>query len=331
MIHLKVQSLNKINVLITSAGRRTKLVEYFKKELHGIGNVITADCSPLAPALYTSDKGYVIPPITDSGYLEKIMDICSKENISAILSLIDPELLLLAENRKVFEDMGIKVILSGYSAVDMCYDKIKMRNFLDHHDFDKIKTYDGLTGFLDAYNHGRATFPVFVKERFGSASAGAAEIHSMESLKVVLSENRGLLVQDLIEGRELGIDIYVDLISREIISIFIKEKIYMRSGETDKAVSVINPAIVCLAAEFVTKLDLVGPLDMDIIEKDRRYYIIDVNCRFGGGYPLAYECGENYPLYIINNIQGRENVARIGQYPEGVKMMKHDDVVIIRP
>ena len=320
-----------MNVLLTSAGRRTKLVEYFKKELSGSGKVITADCSALAPALYTSDKGYVVPPITDSGYMTKIMDICAMENIAVVLSLIDPELLLLVENRKTFEDLGVKVIVSGYSAVDTCYDKIKMHDFLNQQGFDNIKTYDDLDEFLDAFKDGRATFPVFVKERFGSASAGAAKIHSMDSLKAAFSENSGLLVQELIEGRELGIDIYVDLISREVISIFIKEKIYMRSGETDKAVSIINPVIAGLVAEFVTKLGLVGPLDMDIIEKGGRYYIIDINCRFGGGYPLAYECGENYPLHIANNVQGRKNIARIGQYPEGVKMMKHDDVVIIRP
>ena len=105
----------------------------------------------------------------------------------------------------------------------------------------------------------------------------------------------------------------------------------MRAGETDKAISIINPVIAGLVVEFVKKLDFAGPLDMDIIEKDGRYHIIDINCRFGGGYPLAYECGENYPLYIANNVQGIKNIARIGQYPEGVKMMKHDDVTIIRP
>jgi carbamoyl-phosphate synthase large subunit len=147
--------------------------------------------------------------------------------------------------------------VSDYSAVDTCYDKIKMHYFLGNHGFDNIKTYDGLTEFLDVYNDGRAVFPVFVKERFGSA--GAFKIHSMDSLKTVFSENRGLFVQEFIEGRELGIGVYVDLISREVISIFIKEKIYMRSGETDKAVSIINPAIAGLVAEFVTKLDLAGP------------------------------------------------------------------------
>ena len=306
-------------------------MEYFKKEFYGIGNVITTDCSSLAPALYTSYKGYIVPPITDSAYLTKIMDICSGENIAAVLSLIDPELLLLAENSKVFEDIGAKVILSSYSAVDTCHDKIKMHGFLDQHGFDNIKIYDDISRFLNAYKDGRVSFPVFIKERFGSASSGALKINNMESLKAAFNDEADLLIQEFIEGRELGIDVYVDLISREVISIFIKEKFYMRSGETDKAASIINSTIAGLVAEFVKKLDLVGPLDMDIIERNGRYYIIDINSRFGGGYPLAYECGENYPLYIINNIQGRENVARIGQYQEGVKMMKHDDVVIIRP
>jgi carbamoyl-phosphate synthase large subunit len=320
-----------MNILITSVGRRTKLIEYFKKELRGNGKVIATDCSSLAPALYTSDKSYVVPSITDSGYMEKIIDICVKENIAAILSLIDPELLLLAESRKTFEDMGIKVIVSDYSAVDTCHDKIKMRDFIVHHGFENTTTYDGLAEFLNAYNEKQTTFPVFVKEHFGSASSGVAKINSIENLKAACSENSGLIIQELIDGRELGIDIYVDLISHEVISIFIKEKIHMRAGETDKAVSIINPSVAAVIAEFVTKLGLAGPLDMDIIEKDGSYYIIDINCRFGGGYPLAYECGENYPLFIINNINGIKNIARIGQYQEGVQMMKHDDVTIIRP
>lgn len=306
-------------------------MEYFKKEFYGSGKVITADCSSLAPALYTSDKSYIVPPITDSGYLAKIMDICARENIAAVLSLIDTELLFLAENKSSFDDMGVRIIVSGYSAVDTCHDKIKMHGFLDQHGFDNIKIYDDISRFFNAIKAGIVSFPVFVKERFGSASSGAIKINNKESLKAAFNDKADLLVQEFIEGRELGIDVYVDLISREVISIFIKEKFYMRSGETDKAASIINSAIVNLVADFVKKLDLVGPLDMDIIERDGRYYIIDINSRFGGGYPLAYECGENYPLYIINNIRGRKNTARIGQYPEGVRMMKHDDVTIIRP
>ena len=282
-------------------------MEYFKKEICGIGKVITADCSDLAPALYTSDKGYIVPPITDEGYLRKIMEICAGENISAVLSLIDPELRILAGNKKAFEHIGVQ------------------------QGFDNVKTFENLDALISSHKKKNITFPVFLKERFGSASSGARKINSIESLKAAVNEDDDLIVQEFIVGRELGIDIYVDLISREIISIFIKEKFLMRSGETDKAVSVIHPEASALVADVVRHLDLIGPLDMDMIEKDGRYFIIDVNSRFGGGYPLAYECGENYPQYIINNLMGKVNEARIGRYDAGVKMMKHDAVMILWP
>lgn len=318
-------------ILITSAGRRTKLVEYFKRELPGGGKVITADCSDLAPALYTSDKGYLVPRITDADYLKKLMEICSLESISAVLSLIDPELPLLAGNKKSFEDIGVKPVVSDDHPVDICSDKIKMHDFLSQHGFDNIKTFENLDVFIVSHKKKDTAFPVFLKERFGSASSGARKINHIESLKATFREKENLIIQEFIDGRELGIDIYVDLISREIISIFIKEKFHMRSGETDKAVSIIHPDVSALVADFVKKLGLIGPLDMDVIEKYGRYFIIDVNSRFGGGYPLAYECGENYPRYIINNLMGIINEPRIGRYSAGVKMMKHDDVVIVRP
>lgn len=323
--------MNKPNLLITSAGRRTKLVEYFKRELQGGGKVVTADCSDLAPALYTSDKGYIIPPVTDEGYLPKIMEICSEENIAAVLSLIDPELPVLAGNKGALESIGVKPIISDGRAVDICTDKIKMHHFLGQHGFDNPKTFGDIEAFLCSLTEKNIAFPVFLKERFGSASSGAHKIDNLESLRAAFAEKDNLIIQEFIDGRELGIDVYVDLISREIISIFIKKKFLMRSGETDKAVSVLHPDVSALLADFVKRLGLIGPLDMDVIEKNGRYFIIDVNSRFGGGYPLAYACGENYPLYIINNLMGMVNEPRIGRYAEGVKMLKHDDVVIVRP
>ncbi|MDI6743403.1 MAG: ATP-grasp domain-containing protein [Smithella sp.] len=323
--------MNKPNLLITSAGRRTKLVEYFKRELQGGGKVITADCSDLAPALYTSDKGYIIPPVTDESYLRKLMEICSVENVSAVLSLIDTELPILAGHKNALESVGVKPIISDERSVDICSDKIKMHNFLGRHGFDNVKTFEDLDAFLSSRTKENFPFPVFLKQRFGSASSGAHKIDNLESLKAALGGKDNLIIQEFIDGRELGIDVYVDLISREIISIFIKEKFLMRSGETDKAVSVLHPDVSALVADFVKRLGLIGPLDMDVIEKNGRYFIIDVNSRFGGGYPLAYECGENYPLYIINNLLGMVNEPRIGRYVAGVKMMKHDDVVIVRP
>ena len=84
-----------INVLITSVGRRTSLLQYFKRELEGIGELIATDCSCLAPALYMADRHYIVPRIDHPNYIDILKKICIEEKITSILTLIDPELSLL--------------------------------------------------------------------------------------------------------------------------------------------------------------------------------------------------------------------------------------------
>ena len=113
------------NILVLSAGTRNKIVQYFKEALTKkdgtrTGKVISADMSLLAPALYEADKYYRVPRITDPGYIEKILEICEKEEIKGVLSLIDPELSLLAENKKEFQKRGVTVIGSSYKSCERC-------------------------------------------------------------------------------------------------------------------------------------------------------------------------------------------------------------------
>ena len=130
------------------------------------------------------------------------------------------------------------------------------------------------------------------------------------------------------DGVEYGADVYIDLISGEIISIFIKEKIKMRAGETDKAVSVKDETLFALIEEFVRKAGFRGIIDIDIFKVNDEYYISEVNPRFGGGYPHAYACGVNIPEFIINNLQGNKNGPVIGHYQENIYMMKYNEIMI---
>ena len=102
--------INNINILITSVGRRTRLLEYFKKELNGLGKLIAADCDILAPALYTADSYHIVPRINDPKYVNIIKNICEKEKVSATISLIDPELSMLAKHAEEFKDSGVTAV-----------------------------------------------------------------------------------------------------------------------------------------------------------------------------------------------------------------------------
>ena len=97
-----------MNLLILSAGTRDKVVQYFKKELGDRGRVIATDCSNLAPAVYEADAFYLVPRITAPDYLDVILDICRKEKITGVFSLIDPELSLLAKEREKFLALSVK-------------------------------------------------------------------------------------------------------------------------------------------------------------------------------------------------------------------------------
>lgn len=317
-----------MNILILSCGTRNKIIEYFKRELPEGSRVIATDCSGLAPALYEADGYYLVSPIKEGGYVDEIISICEKEHINAVFSLIDPELTVLAENKKRFLDKGIIPIVSDYDVIDICFDKYKMFEFCYQNKIPTVLTYKNFSDFWEAYEKKEAELPVFIKPRCGSCSVEAQKVGSIEKLKLLCEQNPELIIQECIEGIEIGADVYIDLLSEETVSIFTKQKLLMRAGETDKSVSIKDSYLFELIEEFVKKLGAVGHIDIDIFKKENRYFISEVNPRFGGGYPHAYECGVNFPEYIINNLSGIENKKIIGNYEAGIYMMKYLDVKI---
>lgn len=324
-----------INILILSAGTRNKIVQYFKKALisengEKKGNVVATDMSELAPAVYEADKFYQVPRMTDEGYIDVIFHICEEEKISAVLSLIDPELSLLAEHKKEFFDLGVTVIGSSYELCEMSLDKMQMYQWLASHKYNTAKSYIDKNRFLSELSNGEIRYPVFVKPVKGSASIAISEVTDTETIELLFSHSDNLMIQEYLHGQEIGADVYIDMITGEIVSIFTKKKIVMRAGETDKSVSFKDEKLFALIEKFVGEAGYRGQIDIDIFEIGGEYYISEVNPRFGGGYPHAYESGCNHMQLIINNLQGIANEKDIGNYEEGIYMMKYNEVSIRR-
>lgn len=318
-----------MNILLLSVGTRNKIVQYFKKELDTIGNVVATDMSPLAPALYEADRYYIVPRITDKHYVDIILDICTKEKINGILSLIDPELSLLARNIDRFQALGVQVIGSSYALCERSLDKMKMYEWLVENGYRCARSYARIDFFDSDLENGKIQFPVILKPIRGSASLSVQKVNDKKTLHALFDQVEGAMIQEFLHGQEIGIDCYIDTISHEVISIFSKKKLLMRAGETDKAVSFIDPKLNALVEKFVAQSGFVGPIDIDVFEQNGEYLISEVNPRFGGGYPHAYSCGCNHIKYIINNVQGAVNKKRVGIYREGVFFMKYNEIKII--
>ena len=318
-----------MNILILSAGTRNKVVQYFKEAVGDGGKVVATDCSNLAPAVYEADAFYLVPRITAPEYIDIVLDICKKEKIDGVFSLIDPELSLLAKEKDRFLEVGTTPVISSYELVENCFDKYKMFQLLQEMNIPTGKCYVKKEDFYNDLENGKVKYPVFVKPVKGSASLNINKVTSDSEIEVLFSLYNDLMIQEFMDGQEYGADVYIDMLSGKCTSIFIKKKIKMRAGETDKSVSVKIPELFVLIQNFVEKCRFCGMIDIDIFEINGTFYISEVNPRFGGGYPHAYACGVNMPKQVINNLKGMENPATIGEYEEGICMMKYNEVTIM--
>lgn len=315
-----------MNILILSAGTRCQLVKYFKQSTNGFDRVVTTDCSKYAPAIYMSDTHYLVPEMSEDCYLPTILKICKREQINAVLPLQEDELELIARHKNEFENLGILAIVCGLEAVKICRDKYKLYQKLKAVNIRCVETYDYETE-IDLIT--KLPLPILVKERKGKGSVGALKINT-RTLLPYFAENteEKLVVQPYLEAKEYGVDSYVDFISGEIIAIFAKEKIKMKAGETEKSKSYKNQELFALVEKTIKEMGLRGPIDMDIFEYKGTFYLLEINPRFGGGYPHAYECGVDFMTFICNNAAGKRNIPCIGQYLENKVLLKYTEAML---
>lgn len=314
------------NLLILSPGRRVEIVQYFKDAFHKENRkVYTLDMSDKAPALYFGDEYFRIDK--DFAhldlYINKVLEICKKKEVGAIITLIDPELVLLSHYKQEFDQLGVKLILSNLDFVESTFDKFEFYNKYKGI-LKLVETVDSAEDALNKLNSKEWEFPLFAKLRDGSASIGIKKINSFEDIEELKSEPK-YIYQPFISGKEYGVDTFFDLKSGKLVSMFIKEKLAMRAGETDKAISVHSQNVIDEVLKVQNIKGLYGPIDIDVfVSNDGEVYINEINPRFGGGYPHAYGCGVNFMNLILNNLNGNENLVSLDSYKEGIMMLKYN-------
>ena len=171
-----------LNILLTSVGRRSYLVEYFKEALNGDGEVHVANSSAISPAFSVADKTVVTPLIYDDGYIDFLISYCKKNRINAVISLFDIDLLVLAQNKERFNENGITVVVSDESVISVCNDKWKTYQFLVNSGFNEPKTFLSLVDAYKALSSRELDFPVIIKPRWGMGSIGVYQAENEEEM-----------------------------------------------------------------------------------------------------------------------------------------------------
>lgn len=315
-----------MNILVCSAGRHVELVNCIKKSLPLGSKVITTSNKKFIPALYAGDKGYIVSDIHESNYLNEIMKICEKENVNVITTMLDEETLLLAEYRKLFENRGILMLIPDIQSARLCFDKYSMYKYLKKSQINTMRTYRNFDEFFEAFSCGEIDFPVFVKPISGKGSVGAEKVTDLNKLRKLTQKNPTLIIQEYIQGDDVDVDVYVDVFSKKAVSIFSKLKLESQIGGASKAISFFDPELNAYIKQIVEAFKFNGPIDVDVMKKDGKYYFTEINPRFGAAYIHAYNCGVDFIKFILNNFNGVENEECITGYLEDNIMIKYETI-----
>lgn len=335
-----------MNILFTCAGRRTYLLKYFKENLSEGDKVVATDMQLSAPALQVADVKLQVPAVYDPKYIDITLQICKEQKNDALLSLNDLELPLLAENKARFEAEGVKVIVSDPKVIDIAFDKYKTAQWVESLGLKSPKTFVRLDDAKRALQTGELVFPLFMKPRWGSGSIGLETIADMEELdtyynllmkkikKTILATasmgDEYIMIQEKLTGNEFGLDVMNDLKGNHV-AVSVKQKLAMRAGETDKAVTLDLPEVREIGRKIGEALKHIGNLDVDVMQNAKgEYCVLELNPRFGGGFPFSYEAGVNLPKAIIEWIKGNEVDAAMLQPAYGRMFSKNDYLMEIK-
>lgn len=336
-----------MNILLTSAGRRSYLIQYFKTALEqaGCGGLVHAANSTRCPAFSCADRTAVTPMIYDKAYIPFLLEYCKREDIRLLIPLFDLDVPVLAAHREAFGAQGVIVVTADSEGAKLCNDKWMTWRSLSEAQIPSPLSWLDAEMALKSIKEGLVSWPLMVKPRWGMGSLSVYQADSEEEMRVFAGKcRRGIqesylkyesmadrehcvLYQQTIRGQEYGLDVINDLGGR-YRSTVVKRKMAMRSGETDAAVTAECKELSKIGRKLGMLLGHRGNLDVDVLEEDGRYYVLEMNARFGGGYPFSHAAGVNLPLALVLWAMGKEGKPELLQARSGVRGQKDIQMLV---
>lgn len=332
-----------INIVIGSAGRRLYLIRWFQEafELLGVeGRVIVTEGDPCSAAFTAGDQGILMPPYADPGYETAMLEMVDEFRPSMFLSVNDFELARLGEGLdERLRERGLLVpgIVGGL--IERVTDKYLMSTLLEEAGIPTPRTVlaSDSAGVREVTeSHSR----IVVKHRHGSGSSGLA-IVDVEGVQDAIqraahdmasgNDRRaldGVVIQPFVAGEEFGVDVVGTFNNTHDCQYkaLARRKMRMRAGETDKAVSVDPREFADIATGLGRLLQPQGLIDVDVLRgADDTLQVIDINPRFGGGYPFVHLAGANVPLMYVASVMGRSLDDTWATYEAGMVSAKFEE------
>lgn len=317
-----------MNILITSAGRRVALTKAFQKELGLLfpeSEVYCTDANPqMSAACRIAHKSFQVPRLNHPGYIDFLLKLCLENNVRMLVPTLDTELILLSENKKLFQEHSIEIIISDIKLIGICRDKRLVNHLFEQHNIS----------FPRPISKENPTFPLFIKPYDGSLSSDIYIVKGKEDLREYHLINDRLIFMEYFDKSvfdEYTVDMYYDK-NHTLISAVPRKRIEIRGGEISKGLTLKNHVLDFLRERLATLEGALGCITLQLFHHpiENRIIGIEINPRFGGGYPLSYYAEANFPKNLIEEYFLGKKLAYNENWLENTLMLRYDDEVIVK-
>ncbi|MFN3167554.1 MAG: ATP-grasp domain-containing protein [Phycisphaeraceae bacterium] len=318
------------NILVSCAGRRVALVRYFQRALRDLdlkGSVCAADLDFTGPACHVADRRFTAPLFKAGTFIDDMLALCERERIRLVVPTIDPELPLYAQAYERFAEIGTTLAIGSPEAVAIGADKRETHRWLS----ELGVPVPGQASIAEVLaNPSDWPTPLIVKPARGSSSIGLQRIARHEQLAVIDRAGE-MVVESIAPGQEYTIDVYIDRSGRPRCAVP-RQRLETRSGEVSKGLTVRNAALQALAMKIAAALPgAFGVINVQIFldPSTDKMAVIEINPRFGGGYPLTQEAGANYTRSLVEDVLGRSLSINPDAWRDGLAMLRYDEAVYV--
>ncbi|HEV7307790.1 ATP-grasp domain-containing protein [Ensifer sp.] len=315
-----------LNILVSSAGRRVGLIECFRRAAQTLQidlKVFACDVDPdLSAACAIADRAFTVPAYGHPEFAARLADLAQANEIRLIVPTIDPELLPLAIAADAFAQAGCRVHVSPPPVIDVVRDKLETMRVLAAADVPVPRT-----GMLEEVRGKLADWdwPLFLKPNAGSASRSISVVGSEAELPASSSEP--MILQQYLDGPEHTVNAFVNA-AGDLVSVISHRRLRIRAGEVEKGVTERHAVHRAMAEGIMRALPaLRGAFCFQVIDDSRTGpRVIEINARFGGGYPLVDHAGATYARFLLEEVAGLPSTAH-DNWREGVLMLRYDAAI----
>lgn len=310
------------NILLSCIGKRGYIADYFREVIPRGSKIVATSNTPWTPGFSSCDISAVLPPLASDDYIPALLDLCRKHQISAVLSMFDPDVHKLSTHRKEFIQAGVVPFFPEHRASVIAFDKLETWRHLTSLNINVPLTTDSLSQARAWLQSAQFRFPLVVKPRFGFGSHNTFIARNEAELEVFYAYAPDMIIQQFMDAEALNVDGLGDLAAQPV-SIVPWRKLLSRHGETERSITIECPELVALAERLIREVGLIGPFDADFFRDEAgKLWVLELNPRFGGGYPVSHLAGAMFPELIVRLVQGQTIPKTQDQYQRGVTMMK---------